>query len=259
VVRVAIPKRGRSPQYASPNSRGSLGPVTRWPIVWPRCLGSPQNIRRGRGILVGRWVRVDRRYNQPYWLTPYAVRSIFKWVGLVLAWIFINSALTAAHLGVLALATTAGLVWYAVHCVRRNRAPRLDRPSYNPVMPPSGEWQFNPPPDWPVPPLGWSPEPAWKPDPSWPAAPAGWQFWVPVAPTVHGAPGERNSRTIPQDVKITVTVRDQGKCVQCGATEDLHFDHKIPWSRGGANTINNIQLLCGPCNRRKGADDIPAW
>lgn len=68
-----------------------------------------------------------------------------------------------------------------------------------------------------------------------------------------GAPGERNSRVIPQDVKIAVTVRDQGKCVQCGSREDLHYDHKIPWSRGGASTVNNIQLLCGRCNRRKGA------
>jgi 5-methylcytosine-specific restriction endonuclease McrA len=53
-----------------------------------------------------------------------------------------------------------------------------------------------------------------------------------------------------------MSVRDQGKCVQVGSTEDLHFDHKVPWSRGGTNTVNNIQLLCGRCNRRKGADDI---
>jgi HNH endonuclease len=72
-----------------------------------------------------------------------------------------------------------------------------------------------------------------------------------------GAPGERNSRDIPQDVKIKVSARDQGKCVQCASTDDLHFDHKIPWSRGGANTVNNIQLLCGRCNRHKGADNIP--
>jgi HNH endonuclease len=69
--------------------------------------------------------------------------------------------------------------------------------------------------------------------------------------------GERNSRTIPQDVKIAVAARDGGRCRRCGSTEDLHFDHVIPWSRGGANTIANIQLLCGPHNRAKGADDIP--
>lgn len=74
-----------------------------------------------------------------------------------------------------------------------------------------------------------------------------------------GAPlGERNSRLIPQAVKIAVAARDGAMCRQCGSTDDLHFDHVIPWSKGGANTVNNIQLLCGPCNRRKGTDDIPA-
>jgi 5-methylcytosine-specific restriction endonuclease McrA len=75
-------------------------------------------------------------------------------------------------------------------------------------------------------------------------------------PPPPGAPGERHSRKIPQDVIIAVSVRDHGKCVSCGATTDLHFDHKIPWSRGGTNNENNIQLMCGSCNRRKGAVDI---
>ena len=221
---------------------------------------------------MGRWVRIDRRYNQPYRLTGYASRAIFKWTGLILAWVFVNSALAADHLGFLDLATTGGLIWYGVHCARRNRRPQLARPTpptYTSAMPTnphwwqsaplSGHWQLNPPPGWPAPPPGWSPEPGWQPDPSWPPPPPGWQIWVPAsAPAApRGAPGERQSRAIPQEVKIAVSVRDQGKCVQCGSTEDLHFDHKIPWSRGGTNTANNIQLLCGPCNRRKGADDIP--
>jgi hypothetical protein len=215
---------------------------------------------------VGRWIRIDRRYNQPYRLTSYASRTLFKWTGLVLAWAFVNSALAASHLGVLDLATTGGLIWYGVHCARRNRRSQLAGPTYRPAgsplgqeqfNAPIGQWQFNAPPNWPLPPPGWSPEPGWQPDPSWPPAPPGWQLWVPGTSAPRGAPGERNSRAIPQDVKIAVSTRDQGKCVQCGATEDLHFDHKIPWSRGGTNTVNNIQLLCGPCNRRKGADDIP--
>jgi 5-methylcytosine-specific restriction endonuclease McrA len=70
--------------------------------------------------------------------------------------------------------------------------------------------------------------------------------------------GERNTRVIAQDVKVAVAVRDQGQCRQGGSNQDLHYDHVIPWSRGGANTVNNIQLLCGPCNRTKGADDIHA-
>lgn len=65
--------------------------------------------------------------------------------------------------------------------------------------------------------------------------------------------GERAKRSIPQDVKIAVSARDGGRCRQCGSTHQLHFDHVIPISRGGANTIANIQLLCGACNRAKGA------
>src|SRR5487761_1016443 len=97
-------------------------------------------------------------------------------------------------------------------------------------------------------------EACWWPGPSWPQPPPGWQFWVldGQAPV-----GERNTRSIPQDVKIAVAARDGGRCRQCGSTTELHFDHVIPWSKGGVNTVANIQLLCGPCNRRKGADDIP--
>lgn len=65
--------------------------------------------------------------------------------------------------------------------------------------------------------------------------------------------GERQSRRIPQDVKIAVSARDGGVCRQCGSAERLQFDHIIPVSKGGANTIANIQLLCGVCNRRKAA------
>lgn len=65
--------------------------------------------------------------------------------------------------------------------------------------------------------------------------------------------GERHPRRIPQDVKIAVSARDGGSCRQCGSTQNLHFDHIIPVSRGGANTVANIQLLCGPCNRAKSA------
>lgn len=170
----------------------------------------------------------------------------------------VTAALGAANLGLLILAPTAGLIWYAVHCARRNRQPQVGRHTQQNQrldMPPAN-WRFNPPPDWPAPPLGWTPPPGWQPDPSWPPAPPGWQFWVPAA---RGAVGERNTRVIPQDVKIQVSVRDQGRCVQCGSAEDLHYDHKIPWSKGGANTVNNIQLLCGTCNRRKGANDVPVF
>ena len=59
-------------------------------------------------------------------------------------------------------------------------------------------------------------------------------------------------RVIPTAVKLAVWKRDGGKCVKCGATTDLHFDHIIPWSKGGSSTTaNNIQLLCGKHNLEK--------
>jgi len=59
-------------------------------------------------------------------------------------------------------------------------------------------------------------------------------------------------RIIPTFVKLAVWQRDGGKCTICGVTEDLHFDHILPFSRGGAsNTADNIQLLCGRHNIQK--------
>lgn len=60
------------------------------------------------------------------------------------------------------------------------------------------------------------------------------------------------SRHIPQDVKSVVWQRDGGQCVQCRAMTYLEFDHIIPFSRGGANTVGNIQLLFRNCNNAKG-------
>ncbi len=63
---------------------------------------------------------------------------------------------------------------------------------------------------------------------------------------------DQESRHIPQDVKLAVWQRDQGKCTQCGDASYLEFDHIIPHSKGGANTVGNVQLLCRKCNLAKG-------
>ncbi len=42
--------------------------------------------------------------------------------------------------------------------------------------------RYNPPPNWPKPPAGWSPSAEWSPDPSWPPPPSGWQLWVEDGP-----------------------------------------------------------------------------
>lgn len=62
---------------------------------------------------------------------------------------------------------------------------------------------------------------------------------------------QASSRSIPQEIKVTVYQRDAGKCVECQATDYLEYDHIIPFSKGGATSVNNIQLLCRRCNLAK--------
>jgi hypothetical protein len=60
-------------------------------------------------------------------------------------------------------------------------------------------------------------------------------------------------KPIPERVRHEVWRRDQGACVDCGGREQLEFDHIIPVSRGGSNTVRNIELRCEDCNGRKAA------
>lgn len=61
-----------------------------------------------------------------------------------------------------------------------------------------------------------------------------------------------HDRLIPSSVKIEVWKRDGGRCVRCESDENLHFDHIIPFSRGGSSLVaDNIQLLCAKHNLLK--------
>ena len=60
-------------------------------------------------------------------------------------------------------------------------------------------------------------------------------------------------RSIPARIRAQVWERDGGRCVECGSTSDLTFDHVIPLALGGAGNIaGNIQILCARCNAQKG-------
>jgi hypothetical protein len=61
-----------------------------------------------------------------------------------------------------------------------------------------------------------------------------------------------DDRLIPSWVKLEVWKRDQGRCRKCGTNSGLHFDHIIPYSKGGSSKDPaNIQILCGQHNLAK--------
>jgi 5-methylcytosine-specific restriction endonuclease McrA len=60
------------------------------------------------------------------------------------------------------------------------------------------------------------------------------------------------TRIIPSDVKRDVFKRDQGKCVICGDSENIHFDHDLPYVHGGTSlSAKNVRILCMKHNLQK--------
>jgi len=69
-----------------------------------------------------------------------------------------------------------------------------------------------------------------------------------------GPAAEESKRAIPAWVKQVVYKRDKGRCVLCGAQDQLHFDHDLPFAKGGTGlTPANVRILCARHNLQKGA------
>ncbi len=63
-------------------------------------------------------------------------------------------------------------------------------------------------------------------------------------------------RAFPDKIKLAVWEMQQHKCAVCGNEFDIALmegDHITPWKDGGRTTIENCQMLCRECNRRKGS------
>ena len=60
------------------------------------------------------------------------------------------------------------------------------------------------------------------------------------------------NRIIPTSVKVKVWQRDKGRCALCNTTKNLHYDHDLPFSKGGTSlSERNIRILCAKCNLSK--------
>jgi hypothetical protein len=55
------------------------------------------------------------------------------------------------------------------------------------------------------------------------------------------------------DLRRAVFERDAYRCVACAGFRDLTCDHRVPESKGGPTTLDNLQTMCRPCNSSKGA------
>ena len=65
-----------------------------------------------------------------------------------------------------------------------------------------------------------------------------------------------NLRTFPVEMKEEKYQETDGICPSCGKKfdfKDMEGDHIDPWSEKGKTEIDNLQMLCKPCNRRKGS------
>lgn len=60
---------------------------------------------------------------------------------------------------------------------------------------------------------------------------------------------------VSQSVRRAVYLRDGFRCHYCGSDQRLTLDHKLPVSRGGGHTADNLVTCCKRCNSAKGTRD----
>ncbi len=78
---------------------------------------------------------------------------------------------------------------------------------------------------------------------------------------------DRMSKLREGDLRMSEIVREdrlmavEGRkvCIYCGSSDELTWDHLIPASRGGPDTISNHVPACASCNSNKGDRDAIEW
>ncbi len=74
------------------------------------------------------------------------------------------------------------------------------------------------------------------------------------APVKPQKPSRVHRSVLTKSIRYEVFKRDGFHCRHCGATKEettLHVDHILPVSRGGTDTMDNLQTLCEACNLSK--------
>jgi 5-methylcytosine-specific restriction endonuclease McrA len=63
-------------------------------------------------------------------------------------------------------------------------------------------------------------------------------------------------KKLPENMRLAIYAEYDFKCAICFVDLKLvkpHIDHKIPISKGGADSLDNLQPLCERCNLKKGS------
>jgi len=80
-----------------------------------------------------------------------------------------------------------------------------------------------------------------------------WDDYAHLTDKKDRAPVRRAFESLSRTLRPIVLSRSGYRCTYCGSDESLEIDHIVPIARRGTNDISNLQALCRPCNRRKGA------
>lgn len=84
--------------------------------------------------------------------------------------------------------------------------------------------------------------------------------WIEKNPLANRQRNHRRRVSIKGDFSaqewIALCEKHNNRCLCCGEKKPLEIDHILPVSKGGANTIDNLQPLCVSCNRSKGTKHI---
>ena len=79
---------------------------------------------------------------------------------------------------------------------------------------------------------------------------------LPVKPALQGV---RSRQRIGTSKVVELMRQSGGTCAHCGSEGKLHVDHILPLSRGGSNELENLQMLCAPCNQSKHTKTMDEW